>query len=61
MEGGGLQVGEILENFEELKVYLEIDNIFLLLVTILKLIIEVLFRFYYLDYFNSMRSYEFFN
>lgn len=61
MEGGGLQVGEILENFEGLKVYLEIDNIFLLLVTILKLIIEVLFRFYYLDYFNSMRSYEFFN
>lgn len=54
-------MGEILENFEELKVYLEIDNIFLLLVTILKLIIEVLFRFYYLDYFNSMRSYEFFN
>lgn len=42
---GGLQVGEVFENFERLNVYLEIDDIFLLLDTILcvKLIRKVLF------------------
>lgn len=57
---GGLQVGEVFENFERLNVYLETDDIFLLLSTIpyVKLIIKVLFCFYYLDYFNLMRFYD---